>query len=323
MTNMILLSKISNNHHRFPNFFRNIEQIILILRDDILQHFSSEQMFRIFYENKKIILFFIKNGIINPDQSFYDLISDPKLSVYHYKEYFYPELNGIANGIQQYENYNQDEHEAKRNLGENDHFLCNLIRNDSIIDFISHVTRTNTSLLSKIEPSIFETNSFLLLNNPTLVEYAAFYGSIQIVKYLQLNNVNLTSQTWNYAIHSQNSELIHLLEESGVKPDDGYIKNYIKESLICHHNEITQYLIDNYSIRNSNEKNAFLPSVKYFNFCFFPKNLTDKFVFYDLCAYNYPIIVKNILKEGKIDVNYKIIQKNQLFKSSFNILSIF
>ena len=70
--------------------------------------------------------------------------------------------------------------------GENDSYRSSLIRQDLIDDFISHVSRTNISLTSKIEPSIFETNQFLIENKPTLIEYSAFYGSIQICKYLKI-----------------------------------------------------------------------------------------------------------------------------------------
>ena len=47
--------------------------------------------------------------------------------------------------------------------------------------------------------------------NITLIEYATFYGSIQIFKYLLNNNVGLTESLWMYAVHGQNSEIIDIM----------------------------------------------------------------------------------------------------------------
>ena len=60
-------------------------------------------------------------------------------------------------------------------------------------EFISYVNRKNYPFNSKIIPSIdgiiFETNSYLIDNKASLIEYATFCGSIQIVRYLLYNNV--------------------------------------------------------------------------------------------------------------------------------------
>ena len=55
-------------------------------------------------------------------------------------------------------------------------------------------------------------------NETNLVEYAAFFGSIQIFKYLLVNQVKLIPSLWIYAIHSRNPEIIHLLEENNIEP---------------------------------------------------------------------------------------------------------
>ena len=58
-----------------------------------------------------------------------------------------------------------DNFEEKYETGENDSYICFLVRQDLVEEFISYVNRTNTSLSSQIQPSIFETNSFLLEKN--------------------------------------------------------------------------------------------------------------------------------------------------------------
>ena len=86
--------------------------------------------------------------------------------------------------------------EEKRQKGENDSYLCELIRTDSIEDFISYVNQKNISLSSKIKSSIFETNSFLVEKEPSLIEYTAFFGSIQIFQYL----LNKKTKTYHYGL---------------------------------------------------------------------------------------------------------------------------
>ena len=77
------------------------------------------------------------------------------------------------------------EFDEKLKIGENDSYICHLIRNDSIEKFVIFVNQTNLNLSSQIKSSIFETNLFLIKNDETtLIEYAAFFGSIQIFQYL-------------------------------------------------------------------------------------------------------------------------------------------
>lgn len=124
-----------------------------------------------------------------------------KYYVYNYPQYFAPEIKHFVN-----ENFhssriyfnalkniiNKDlpaDFEENRLQGENEKKICEMIRDDKIIDFITYVNKTNYSLKSHISPSIYETNSFLIKKqvkktkymiqndeeeNPTLIEYATF-----------------------------------------------------------------------------------------------------------------------------------------------------
>ena len=119
------------------------------------------------------------------------------------------------NWIEEVMKENSDDFDDKRNIGENDDYVSQIIRNDKIEDFIIYVNRNNYSLNSIIRPSIFETNNLLMKKKQIkLIEYAAFFGSIQIFKYLKNNSkVELGLPLWIYAIHSDNPELIEILEE--------------------------------------------------------------------------------------------------------------
>lgn len=132
---------------------------------------------------------------------------------YEFNELFEPCFN---------HNIIQDESfEENRRKGENDSYICQLIRNDSIEEFVSYTNRMNYSLTKSIIPSsIFETNSFLINKTTSLIKYAAFFGSIQIFQYLLLNGVELRPKLWLYAIYGRNAEIIHLIEVNHVQPND-------------------------------------------------------------------------------------------------------
>ena len=57
--------------------------------------------------------------------------------------------------------------------GENHSYICSLIREDLIVEFITYVNKVNYPLDSIIDKSFFETNDFLIGKQPTLIEYAA------------------------------------------------------------------------------------------------------------------------------------------------------
>ena len=71
-------------------------------------------------------------------------------------------IKAIENELQQKSIDIYDENFDKKVLeGENDNYICSLIRDDSIEEFISYLTRSLLSQSSTmIETSIFETNSF-------------------------------------------------------------------------------------------------------------------------------------------------------------------
>ena len=253
--------------------------------------------------------------------------------------------------------------EEKRKEAENDNSVCKLIQKDSIDEFISYISQNNLSLNSKIEPSIYETNPILLKNQYetqnqrrnfyffgnndnnkdkiSLIEYATFFGSIQIFNYLYKNNVKLTPSLWIYAIHSDHPELFSILEENNVEHDkETSFENLLYESITCHHNDMANYILNNYIQDEKKIKDDILSyAIKYYNFSFIQNendSLFDDSLFY-LVRYNYYFLVKLALTEKNIDINqiYEIgnieesllcyaIEKNikeivQLFLSNENI----
>ncbi|KAK8840293.1 hypothetical protein M9Y10_030848 [Tritrichomonas musculus] len=316
-----LISRISAGHHRSIFFFSKIEQILNIFKKEIKQNFSNFEIFTIFKFNKRILYFLFHNDILAPDNCIASLLTTEKYFNRYYPHYFFYEFkpflqDSVVNEIKT--DISPDIFKQKMIDGENDAEICKLIRNDLINDFISHVNETKTSLKSKIKPSIFETNAFLIQKEPSLIEYSAFFGSSQIFKYLHSNGVELTSSLWLYAIHGKNLDIIHLLEGSRIKPEDSSFIECFIESIICHHGDMTNYIFNNL-IENTNKEdfNLFTLSLKHYNFIFFSDilycglNILDSSnskefdIFYDFVQYDYYPIVEYFLNEKMVDVNSK------------------
>ena len=211
--------------------------------------------------------------------------------------------------------------EEKRKIGENDDQIVKLIQKDLIDEFKSYVNTKNISLKSSIESSIFETDSFLMKQKETsLIQYATFYGSIQIFEYLKKYKVDLTPSLWIYAIHSNNIEIIQLLEKYHIVPDNNDYEKCFKESVKCHHNNISYYIQRKYlinkisynlytDIQDKNELfyHAFPLCFKYYNFEFISNGFVNCIAFFYYCKYDYYHLVKILSTIMSNNINNTII----------------
>ena len=261
-----IVKNIGEHHHRDQHFNERMNQLLLHYKDQIKQTLSNSEIFHIFENNKKIVHFLIKKGIITiSDEICQEIENKIENNGNRYWHFFIPELENFV-GEEKMKFVKKEllekdptfftNYEEKREEGENDSYFCSLIRHDSVEDFISHVNQHNISPSSVILSSIFETNPFLIDNkNTTLIEYSAFFGSIQIFRYLLMNKAEIMPSLWLYTIHSKNAELIHLLESNEIPPpkfkrkekeeEENSIKNYeqcLIESIKCHHNDFAVYI---------------------------------------------------------------------------------
>lgn len=332
---LYLIVAISNNYIRSQHFFAKIELILKNLQEQIQNYFTSFEIFIIFQTNKRLILSLFKLGLFTPTDEIFDIIINNKKYIdKKYLEYFWPEFEqfidddmkkSIRDQVNDIKENTIELFNKKREIGENDDYICELIRNDMIDDFASYIEKSNISPFSKIQSSIYETNSFLINKTPTLIEYSSFYGSIQIFKYLYKTNSMLTDSIWQYAIHGRNSEIIHLIEERKTPTLDNSYQYLIVESIKCHWNEMAKYLKNNFCDK---EKiyNDFLyrKSLKHYNFTFFEHddiiylinsckcNQERNFPYY-LSKYDYFLIIEFLLNNktqtqtqdnNSFDINY-------------------
>ena len=338
-----LLVIITNNHHRNPGFFNKISIIIEFFSKYIKQTFSNYEIFDIFKKSKPLLLILLNKKILLFDEAISNLIvhmetisqfNKNKKYEFH-SQFFYPEIKNYISQFSEkkireqlllYDSNVFDNFNEKRLIGENESYLCEIIRNDSVEDFIIYVNKKNISLSkTRIKVSIFETNLFLITNkNPTIIEYTAFFGSIQIFQYLLLNNVELTSSLWIYSIHGNNPDMIHILEENKVELKD--YKIYLFECIKCHHNDIANYIKNNF-INENLEKisindiyqysslygnvladNLLKCAFHYFNYEFLPNFFVfNKIYLFYICKYNHLKLFELILNTGDYHLNITLI----------------
>ena len=329
---LYLLSNISNNHHRELYFFEKIEKILLNFKDYITKYYLNSEIFNFFKSNKRILLFLLEERIITMDESIAKKIMCGKYMSRKYHHYLWPEIQKYknenwfiecinrSNSINRsnfFDEMNQleDDFSEKRKIGESTNIICEMLRNDSVEEFIAYITANKIPVNSVINKlSIYETNLFLLKNKkPSLIEYAAFFGSIQIFRYLLFNKVELPPSLWLYAIHSKNSEIIHILEEYEVDlPKNKLYENQSKykyvliESIKCHHIDIAKYFQDKEEDLIDTLSNV--NGIKYYNFAFIQNDLINKSLFYYLCKFDYYLLVKAILCTPDIDITNPIVR---------------
>lgn len=277
-----------------------------------------------FKKNKRILLFLFNEKILIPDKEIMNTMFKLEYQDKKYPYYFFNEIKPFVsktnqNKIERYLIQNVDKQfldpelfEKCRKEGENESFLCQLILEDSIENFVSYVTKANPKLTMTIKPSIFESNDYLLKNEPSLIEYAAFFGSFQIFKYLQLNNVVLKPSLWPYVIHGQNFDLVHLLEEYGIRPEDERYEECLIKSIKCHCVNLANYF-HNYFVKEEIEEKNISLSLRYYNYSHIPDDLNNDVDFDYLCSCDYYKIVELLLTSPDIELNSNIISIKKLF----------
>ncbi len=464
-----LISNIANNHCNYPNFISKIEKILGLLKDYIKKYISNSELFDIFKNNKRILLFLINEKLYTVDQNFVDTLLNRQYENCNYLQYFEPEIAPFINdewldkcynldynfwtkkiddrdkcinnekidqndtekliydgkeltfddfdddnihkptnpiNIQNYiddddekkvnesptkiqnyteeeeeksekkiyytddddddekvnesttklQNYTEEEEEEKsekkiyytdddddekikflkidqndtekegeeeeekfielRKIGQNDSPICKLIREDNIKEFIIYINKNGINLNSDIRKSIYETNPFLLSQYYTnLIQYTAFFGSIQIFKYLRQNGVEIKPSIWLYAIHGKNSEIIHIIEDEKISPNDESYIECLKESIKCHHNDIANYILNFYL--NESDKNSYLPCCyQYYNFTFLDDDdVINHSNLQYLIEYNYFTFCEYCLQQQQQQQNDEKI--NESIKKSF------
>lgn len=313
-----IISKIADHHYRYPILFDKIFKIIKNYKKTITKLIPKPDIFNIFSENKSIILFLFEEKIIEPNQKIANLFQTDEFKNKFFPHFFLNELNPFFDEnyvkkinfetLKLFENrefkeIKSDTFEKKRKIGFNDEIICQIIREDSVEKLKYHLKKFHIPPSFVIKPFLFETNLFLTGKKVSLIEYAAFYGSFQIFKFLNENHIELTPQLWLFAIHGNNIDLIQYLEKNNVQPPNGSFENCLKEAIKCHHIDVANYIIENLLQNNVDEKNVFEMCLQFFDFAICPDSLDDTFdMFYNFCKYDYFEIVNSLLEIPEFDL---------------------
>lgn len=274
-----LISTISNHHHRNNHFISKIERILLKLQKTINLCFSNSKIFNLFKKNKLILLFLYEQKIITLEEKMFDGMPDN----YKMKYFFAPEIEYKYNDLYK---KNPEQFYENRKIGENELHFCKIIRDDLINDFESFVNKKQLDLSSEIPESVFETNLFLMKKKPTIIEYAAFFGSFQIFKYLYEQKVKVSSSIWLYAIHGQNKEILNYLQKNLQVYD--IIEKCIKELIKCHDNQTVIFFYNNLLLNEKKSTiNLYTTCLNSYNFSFFTNEISKGIVAFNEFFKNY------------------------------------
>ena len=110
----------------------------------------------------------------------------------------------------------------------------------------------------------------------SIIEYAAFCVSIQIFQYLLTNDAKYEHSIWLYGIHSNNPEIINLIESSQFNSPDFKFLVCLKEAIKCHNNNIADYIMNNFTVSVDDSEfgeNVDAYGIHYHNYVFYPENL--------------------------------------------------
>lgn len=132
-----------------------------------------------------------------------------------------------------------------RKKGLNNHPVALAIRYDDLLQLQSIISSTNLSIEAKVPLSIFERVPLFTTfsKGVPLIEYAAYYGSINCFKFLLMSGSELKDDLFSFAIFGGNYDIIHILEDHHAP-----ISLALRTSICIHQNELTDYFRDSHEL---------------------------------------------------------------------------
>lgn len=164
----------------------------------------------------------------------------------------------------------KSELESKCYDGKNPNPIAQAIKNDDISTLQMLLSKENISINSSIPYSVFEI-SYFLTNEPSLIEYAAFSGSVQCFKFLLLQTEIMIPETiTRFAIAGGNYDIIHLIESQDIP--------FTSDDLNCavefFRNDVAEYLIESSNCLDTNHESVFT-SIAFYNVDYFVNHISE------------------------------------------------
>lgn len=155
-----------------------------------------------------------------------------------------------------------EEHEILRSKGLNQAREALLIRSNDASGFQSYQNLNNLSIDLKIK-SNYENRQFSE-ETLSLIEYAALFGAVDVFKFLLLKNASLSTNLPKYAVTGGNYEIIHILEQNGIKFNN---EESLNAAIKYHRNELVQYIRESLEVEYSIE--SLKTSLTFYNLSIF------------------------------------------------------
>lgn len=162
-----------------------------------------------------------------------------------------------------------EQHSILRSKVLNQEKVALLIRSDDVLSFQKVHSSTNLNLDTKIN-SNYENCEFSE-RNPSLIEYSALFGAVNVFKYLLLNGATLTENLSQFAVTGGNYEIIHILEQNGSKFNN---LSALNKAIKFHRNELVEYINESLDVDFSIE--SLRKSLKFYNLSIFFEILNKK-----------------------------------------------
>ena len=308
------------NEVMFSHLFNVID--VITLNDFLIDKFTNKNIFKLFNDNKVIILHFISRPVhqIQIDGLVAHLFRlDPKMPQSHDQaEFFLPEVftydkkialaltekYAIDDLYQEFENnpsYIQQFIQERREF-HSENSLLTVIRNDDLQTFFQILILRPNILKCTIDESVYEINIFVNENpDMIIIEYAMLFGAEKIFKLLieiQEAVSLITPESIKYAIIGGNEEIIKTMIEYYNQSLN--VELMIKTAIMSHRFNMLNFIINHGAMK------------------------IDKHLFFleSLNAYN--MISISIFFNENIDFLYSILENGEIGKyADFIQLSFF
>lgn len=273
------------NADRIPS--DDLTLILVQFQDQLTKYFENKSILNMYpFETFKFfILHFSDLNIVKLEPN--------KMIEAH--QYFSPEMNFTFHRKKTDDFQSEEEFIQFRRSGRNGRKICEIIRNDNLSEFQQILSSTTAKITDTIPPSLFERFEMINQKGIGFIEYSAFFGSINIFKFLLANKVKVPPNLGQFAIAGGNYEIVHLCEEQNVSFDD-----CLKVAIQFKQDELVEYLLNNYQLTSDLYEIAF----KSFNCEIIRKIIFDLFEFNEGEEKEEMIekIIKNTIMCGHISI---------------------
>lgn len=258
---------------------------------EIKDQFSSEYLLSRIFKNNFLRYKMYEIGLITYDSILRQSNADKNVFIYffpeisvHDKRYYRRRLRQSFPLKQEIMSIDPEFHKKMRKIGyrNDDDITISIIKDD--IQTFQYLWEHQEIDLKKFifKKSIYSINNFINEKEPNFLELSAFFGSIQVFKFLWMKKTFPIERISQFAIAGGCFEIIHIIEDQQNLFDYHFISN-INASICFSREEIYDYLMNNCNFQTDDSSiedknffnedsvafNCFLESIQSFNFAVF------------------------------------------------------